>query len=486
MLKLNRGSTLVEVLIAVVLLGIITVAGMDVFSTARRSNFIANRYMQADDLSMTLMEEAHNIYYDDFKDMDTEKQDYVNTWYLDTDSQYCRLKLPEPLVGQKKWTFNWINADNHDEGIELTMNGIRGARSLLNAKITMNVKEYEEDYNQAEFPELDTITNSNTAIVDIIGATNVYQRIDGEYMANYTTAFTDSLKYFYTDPNSNTSYDAMAVKEFSTLNYNYVFKKWEDACEEIDEWNEEHEDAEPRGYPILGEDEGFTFASDNYIKRHLKKVTTLTLRNNSLFTILSGEVSYILQQRNQSGGWDAIIEDETPHSNDARTRTFQIYNATKYLDLKNIYVTYVPLNAEIWLTNNTNGSRENVDILVINNELDMEEPVTLNFYIVAQPIDNTGTPLTEATVTSGGQFLYTPPKVSVQVKDTENMNMIFYTNTTLQNSDLAVEGYTITTLASNKVHLLESKYSRLASIKIEIRDGNTNALYSVKESNILQ
>ena len=116
----------------------------------------------------------------------------------------------------------------------------------------------------------------------------------------------------------------------------------------------------------------------------------------------------------------------------------------------------------------------------------MEEPVTLNFYIVAQPIDNTGTPLTEATVTSGGQFLYTPPKVSVQVKDTENMNMIFYTNTTLQNSDLAVEGYTITTLASNKVHLLESKYSRLASIKIEIRDGNTNALYSVKESNILQ
>ena len=66
MLKLNRGSTLVEVLIAVVLLGIITVAGMDVFSTARRSNFIANRYMQADDLSMTLMEEAHNIYYDDF------------------------------------------------------------------------------------------------------------------------------------------------------------------------------------------------------------------------------------------------------------------------------------------------------------------------------------------------------------------------------------------------------------------------------------
>ena len=305
-------------------------------------------------------------------------------------------------------------------------------------------------------------------------------------MANYTTAFTDSLKYFYTDPNSNTSYDAMAVKEFSTLNYNYVFKKWEDACEEIDEWNEEHEDAEPRGYPILGEDEGFTFASDNYIKRHLKKVTTLTLRNNSLFTILSGEVSYILQQRNQSGGWDAIIEDETPHSNDARTRTFQIYNATKYLDLKNIYVTYVPLNAETWLTNNTNGSRENVDILVINNELDMEEPVTLNFYIVAQPIDNTGTPLTEATVTSGGQFLYTPPKVSVQVKDTENMNMIFYTNTTLQNSDLAVEGYTITTLASNKVHLLESKYSRLASIKIEIRDGNTNALYSVKESNILQ
>ena len=75
----NRGATLLEVIVATVLLGIMVVAGMNAFGVARQTNNISNKYLQAENLATTILEESANL---DF--------DYLSSgadiWYLDPSS----------------------------------------------------------------------------------------------------------------------------------------------------------------------------------------------------------------------------------------------------------------------------------------------------------------------------------------------------------------------------------------------------------------
>lgn len=488
----NKGTTLLEVIVAVVILGIMTTMSMDSFSVARKSNFLANRYMQADDLSTTILEEAHNIDFDDFTSRSDEEgssdayEDYMNSTYYDTSSQYCKLKLPSIYTVDEKWTKN--NSLSTSDKIVLDLNNISGKRVKLNARLTLDVTEYKDDYNQAQFPELDTITESNTAIIDAIGSTAVYERDSGTYVPAYTSS--ETLKYFLNNHNNN-SYDNRAVREFKARNERYIKQKYDECCELIQEYNEEEDMDLP--IPVLEEDgsfdspfdiyDGYRYATEEEIKKHIKKTSKVTISNNDLFTYLNAEVIYELKQ-NVGGSWEALIEDEPLSSDDYnknREVSYPVVNSTKFLKLSNLYYMYVPLS-EDYTRDNVWGT--NVDNLIINNGIYVDDSTDINLYIIGQAVNSDGEDISYVLI--DGEEMYTPPNTEIKVVDVDNVTTIMYTNLRYTNAFAATNHIEVQNLHSEKTHLLEEKYSRLFSTKVEIRDATTNALYSIKESNILR
>ena len=488
----NKGATLLEVIIAVVLLGIIATSSMDAFSVARKSNLIANRYMQADDLSMLILEEAHNIDFDDFirysEDAEDEKA-YLDSTYLDPESQYCKLKIPSKYnLNGNKWVKTVSEGDSTK--VTLTLNNITGRRVSFNATLTLDTSEYKDDYNETQFPVLDTITNGNTAIIDAIGSTLIYKREDGEYVHAYTDQ--ETLKYFLSSHAA--TYDNKALNAFKELNKQYVRRKYDEACAAIDDFNEENETDVP--YPDFDSETGefeyggdhYAYATDSEIKRHLKKTTTVSLSNDDLFTFLSADIQYELKQ-SVGGTWYNIIEDQEDSTleNANRKQTYSLNNTSKYIRLSNLYFMYVPLSSD-WKTNNAWGS--DIDNLVINNGIDVDDSVDINIYLVAQPIDSDGNEISGELDAVRDIFIYPPPTTTLSVADASDVQTIIYTNTSLKKTDIKKlnggDDYEVSGLHADKTHLLNEKYSRLFAAKVEIRDATTNALYSVKESNILR
>ena len=454
-MKSNRGDTLLEVIVAIVLLGILAVGGLTAFGAARNTNNISNKYLQAESIATTMLEEATNLDFD--YAVTTTDTNYFNPRSVD-----CVLKVPSNM----STTTNWIQSAKSDTNMMLTLNNISGRKASFRAVIVMNSDAYADNYNQEQFVELSTISEDNTCIIDSVGATNIYSREDGDFIYGYTT---NDLKYFV--QNSAGSYDNQAVQHFSELNSAYLARKWREECDRIDEFNAAHAD---EGivveYPILGEG-AYTPVALSVIRAHLNKETVIEVHQNSLFSFIDVKMVYTLQQ-NTGSGWVSIIEDENNFQNSNRVQEYQLYNNNKFVKLENVYLMHVPLSSsyhsdKIKLINGTN----------ISNGLDF------NFYLVEQPFDSDGNEIPNISE-SNGNPIYAAPDIEAESLNPAN-RITVYTNTNLTLANIGLVN-SVKQLFSDKTHILKEQYTRLYEIEVNIYDEAKNSLLCSKKTTILR
>lgn len=460
----NRGATLLEVIVATVLLGIMVVAGMNAFGVARQTNNISNKYLQAENLATTILEESANLDFDYLSSG-------ADSWYLDPSSTECVIHIPDNMSTDNSWSIS--SEDNSGNGevdsITLEINDVKGNKASYDVTLQLNDIPYDSNYNKKQFVKLDTISSDNTCIIDSVGATNIYNTDGDNFIYEYTT---DGLKYFI--QNSSYSYDKQAVDHFSELNSSYITRKWREECERIDAFNEAHKD---EGiwidYPILGEG-AYTLATDEEIQAHLLKTTEVDVFTNSLFTFVSAKLSYELVQ-NTGSGWVSIIEDENYMLNPLRVKDYTVTSSKKYIDLKNLYLMYVELSDK-WYN----------EKIVVNNGTNAFNSAEFNLYLIKQPFNSEG----DLIQVIG----YVDPENTVpfyRATDTEirslspSKGITIYTNTDMNSSSAGIAD-TVKVLFTDKVHLLHDKYTRLFDASITVRDKTGEALFSSKRTNILK
>ncbi len=451
----NRGETLLEVIVAVVLLGIIAGAGMTSFGMARRINQNSGKYIQAEDIAATLLEESANIDFDYL--MATDDDDY-----FDPGSEDCVIRTPQKYTTASVWA---LDKASDDEAV-LTLTGLNGTKAHFKAVVEIDRSSYTDNYNDQEFIRLSTISDDNSCVIDFYGTTNLYSRDGEDFVSEFTAS---DLRYFLRA--SSSSFDKQAVQHFSSLNTTYVSQKWKAECDRIDAYNALHAD---EGiiveYPELGTG-AYVLTSEDVIREHLNKETFISVRKNSLFHFITVKIKYSLQQ-NIGTGWVPIIEDESVMANPNRTVTYTFMSDSKYIDLQNIYLMYVPLASD-WHS----------DKITLENGTELSNGFDFNFYLVQQPFDSDGNELAGVD-TIGGNPLYSAPDVTVTAANPLN-RITLYTNTNLSAAATGLAGK-IGQLYTDKVHILESKYTRLFEIKVSVYDETKNSLLCMKETSILR
>ena len=446
----NRGATLLEVIVAVVLLGIVTVAGMNAFGVARQTNNIANKYLQAENLATTILEESHNLDFDYLSSG-------ADSWYLNPSSTECVIHIPDNMSTTNSWVLSSSdeNSDSAIDKINLTLDDISGNKVRYNVELSLSDISYDDNYNQRQFVKLDTISSDNTSIIDSVGATNIYSIDGSDFIYGYNT---DDLKYFV--QNSSNSYDNQVIDHFSELNMAYVTYKWREECSRIDAFNEAHKDEGiVIDYPILGE-EPYAPVSEDVIKAHLSKTTVVTVNTNSMFTFVNAKLKYDLVQ-NTGSGWVPIIEDENNMSNTSRTKEYT--------------VVYVELSDD-WYS----------EEIVVNNGTDAFNSTEFNLYIVKQPFNSDGEAIQSIGYVDAENSvpLYIANKTTVNSFN-PSKGITIYTNTNLTLSSAGIAD-SVNKLFTDKMHLLYDKYTRLFDVSIVVRDDYGNALFSKKITNALK
>ncbi len=454
-MRKDRGDTLLEVIVAIVILGILAGVALNSFADARKVNRVSIKYIQAENIAVTLLEEAKNIDFDYL--VKTSDEDY-----FDPAQPACVAKIPAGYSTLAVWDVD----DKTDSHAKLSIAPIQGDRARFRAEVIMDSTAYEDNYNNEQFVDLSTISEEKTCVVDSVGATNIYTKSDGEFLSAYTTS---DLKYFL--QSTAGSYDNQAVQHFLELNSAYVTSKWKQECARIDEFNANHAD---EGifveYPVMGEG-AYTLVDKETIKAHLNKTTEITVSKNSLFHFVTAQIKYSLQQ-NTGSGWVSIIEDESAMANSKRDVGYSLFKDSKYVDLENVYLMYAPLSDD-WHS----------DKIKLVNGTDLTNGCNFNFYLIEQPFNCDGE-ANPASSSVNGNPTYAAP--SVTVTSTNPLNSItLYTNTALTMASPGLAG-NVDTLITDKTHILEDKYTRLFEITVNIYDSDKGALLCTKKTSILR
>ena len=180
--KHNNGFTLVEVLVAVVILAILIIGATFSFNMINKTNNIASRSEQAMQLSNSILEQI-GIYK--FSSITEETCDslFVIPSYYDS--------------SEMSVTYEDIDDNNK----HMTLWDIKGNVSEFNVDIQMSADTYT-DVNSEEFPIISYLNNANICVINPCVETAIFESdADGNYFFNE-----EDDKYNFSDVNS---YDNM-------------------------------------------------------------------------------------------------------------------------------------------------------------------------------------------------------------------------------------------------------------------------------------
>lgn len=471
----NRGDTLIEIIVTVVLLGTVLVACMNAFSTARETNNISNKYIKAENLATSIIEESHNA---DFDYLSTS----VNENNLDPNSAECIFKIPSNMSTDS----SWVITESSNDKIVMTLSNIKSSKVSYNVQLELDRSSYEDEYNNVQFVVLDTISEDKTCIIDSVGANNGNYTKDenGSYQFAYTT---ESLKYFISNL-SDFSYDNLALEKFLSLNKTYIDKKLTTERKKIEEENKKlplEEQLKPEELeliiPKIG-DIGYTYIEKNDIKQYIDKTLDISVikynSNGEEIIEINATAKYKLEQVDETGNWVEIIESEENKDNINLNREYSsmIVKGAKYPirenHYSNIYLMYVPL-----------GEGWKKDSVEINNGTNLDNCAEFNFYFVVQPFDSDSNEITDYEIKNGKPY-YNNINTNININTfNPNKKIEVYTNTLLNNASL---GVSVSNLYEDKLHLLSEKYTRLFDVTVTVKDNNKNILYTAKDTNVIK
>ena len=434
----NRGVTLVEVIVTTVLLGIVIFPTLNTFSLSRYTNLTSKKYIKAEQLSTSTLENIYNISYNNI----------VDTYNYRLEPKYNELN---DIINNKLDKNNWeINKVNDNEYILSREENIK----YEDYKISLDIKEHNYNgINNYEYPIIENLYTDNTCIINPTGNTIDFKIEDGKYIQHM-----DSIKYY--EYNTSNSYDNRVVSFYESANISYIKKKWQRACEKIDKFNLEHEkEGIKLEYPVLGEDE-YQFASVDEIKSLISKETTIEVYKGKTFTFVNSSITYELNQLDNNGNWHAIIEDEENKEavNKNRSVTYALLSNSKYTELNNIYYMVVPLS-DSWKS----------DTVTLKNGRDMGSVIKFNMFIDMQPFDsdnNESNKLPEIKFTSASA----------------NKDIHLYTN----DSNIGYSNPTIANTVNNIDNILtkhEDKNAKAYDIELQITNKNGSTVYIRRKSN---
>lgn len=452
----NRGDTLVEIVVAIVVLGIIAIGGMNAFMVARESNRISSKILQADNLATTLIDEADNLDYtylikliqseenDELGEPSEESEETqeLDLGYLNPLSGYCELQIPSSMRLEDGQT--WIGEYNSATGaITLTLSDIKAKKTEFEAKVTLDPLPYESNYNDVELVNLKAFTSDRTCIIDQVGNSNKYEVNEFEKYVKSVTENSAQLTYYNTLENE-ASYENLALNQYMLLSHDYRYNKYMDKLQEV--WEENLYRAANDMFllpePVWG-DRPYVDCTIQEIASLVSKELILNVYKAGSFIKVEPEIVYTLDDSSITES-DYQLKVLDPSADNA-----EIHNeldSTNFTDLRYVYLMYVPLQ--------TSGSDSDIvwksdKISLYNGRADLGSPVGFDLYIVHQPFD-TGNNIVNLMLGDGA--------LEVHDSGIDETKVTVHTN--------AID---IINSWDNNLAIYNNKYTRMYNIIVEIR-----------------
>lgn len=436
----NKGVTLIEVLVATVLLGFVVLPTLNTFSLARYTNVNTEKYLEAEQLSTALVEKFRDVSFKEIADMCEYKNGPAELYNEAND-----------ILKAKVSDADFAIAKVDDDTYTLTAN-VRKKRE--NFKVTIDVHS-DNSYaiNEYKFPVLENIYMDNTCVINPTGDTIEFNKSDDGYIQ-----LGDTIKYY--EYNTKDCYDNRVIDFYVNAHENYVRKKWKKKCDEIDKFNKAHEkEGIKLEYPEFGVDE-FELMTVDEIKKLISKETYIEVRQGTTFTFVNSNITYKLDQM-ASDGWKEVIEPEENKEavNKSRQVEYTLNSKSKYMHLNNLYYMIVPLSSG-WKSDTT----------VIKNGNSLSSVNKFNLFIDVQPFDS-----------DGNEYSGTPD-IKIESASPEQ-DIVLYTNCDgldrSTNMSIANTVKNIERILTK--HEQPQRRGYTMDISIENQDGST--LYNKKTSN---
>lgn len=463
----NRGITLIEVIVTVLLLSIIAIPTLRAFGIARDTNKISNRYTQAEDLAVSITEQMKQVKFDKINETlryrTTSDYQIIKDYFNIVDGT-GKLLIPNKFnTNNSVWDITQIS----DNEYNIELDNINGVKAEFKVSVNVNKSGYDT-VNSTEYTFIQSLSNDDTCIIDPTGSTGLYETDINGYIEKITE---NNLKYY--KQNSINSYDNRALASYINANVSFVTKRWQEKCDEIDAFNEANRRYGIQlSYPILGEGD-YEFANSDSITPLINKETIIEVRTGDTFTFLNTYIKYTLNQQLENGDWIPIIEDESnkENENELRNVSFTVDSNEKYMELNNIYIMYVPL-----------GDDWGDDNIIIKNGTTINNSCAFNLYVDSQPFYTDGTEIdTNNLVSSINIPIFKAPSIKIESLN-PSKNIKIYTNTDLSIANIDIADNTIE--VNNHLNVYKDAENKTYKIKVEVRDNLKNLLYITRETNI--
>lgn len=274
--KNDKGFSLVEVLITMVVVSLLMICLVSAFRATRQLNSVASKRDQAINIASSLMEKLKGVEYESISDNENA------VFSLLAENEF------EP--------FDFTTASIVKESAlnpTYTISGIEG--NLSNYKVTLELfPDNYSDENNVKFPVFESLNEADTIMLDTYGMNLVFNKNDENYIKE-----ADEYKYSYSDINS---WDNLALMEFKDRNKAYINKIGVGA-----------------------------YKTESELKAIIDKEFSIDIKGDTNSAVISVKINYIMK--------DSIAPTVIGENID-NTVTYDIVRSNTYNRIENVYFLY--------------------------------------------------------------------------------------------------------------------------------------------------
>lgn len=433
--KNDKGFSLVEVLISMVVVSLLLICLVSAFRATRQLNSVASKRDQAINIASSLMEQLKGKEYETF-----EKDDNLNSLF----------KFPKYYDTQ-----NMTVVKNVSSNPTYTISGIEG--NLSDYKVTLELfPDTYSDENNVKFPAFESLNEDSTVIIDTYGMNLVYDKNGDDYVQD-----SDGYKYNYSESGS---WDNLMLLEFKDRNEAYIDKIYQEKCDEIDAYNLAHVDSGIiLSYPEFGV-EPYKYKTEDELKQLIDKKYSINVEKHPNYDIISSNIVYKMKDSLAPSIIGADVDN---------TVTYDIIRSNTYEKVKNVYFLY-------------NESFCDTDTIEVQNGVDNDSSSSADFNLFVLVMNEYNRDSIDNILNLRSDIFKTvnANKLSFsynQVSPSADL-LTLYTNCNQVTTTTSI----VKRIDTNYAYRKASKRTRYYGVKITVTDDNDVFLYTTVESGILK
>ena len=485
--KNNRGFSLVEVIVSMIILAIILIPLLNQFILSAKVNQKTRNRQYATTLGKNIMEglkeysfeeiayQFHAVNGRDFRIVPTEN--LVNPesgiGFSQADREFNMLSLSNP----SQLDYLTISDDNTDGIYEVRnllekkyyylIKGVKEGSSVFDVRISYDANDYQGngsivtvgelliEQNQYKAPSLTELDHTKTALINPLTA-NVEFKTSPEGGYEYDIV-TDS--YVMQDMET---YEQKAVNAFSERHKEYIEKKWLEECERNEQDNRRLiEEAKNHGRPTPIPVATPTLPSpipEEQIKKNISRTTVIQVKKHGDSESITCYYEYKFHDA------EGKLRDSMDDVSVDTKRYMGFFPEAMFQQLDSIYLFHIPLKQGEWYSVQS-------DCVLVDIDPMLSFSSKLKVFIAEQPLEN---------------GLITTDPIKVAVKGLSMVSFFYRNDYDITKTLTAYDSYSLIE-EDNISSLIEyqKEAERIYSVKIEVLKKDTDeVLYTLSSTDM--